>query len=249
MWQKFLWKTYWKIEGLLVPEMGRLQPSYGAVLRSCLDFSTTWLDLGCGHALLPTWLSTEEKALSRNCRCLIGIDYDMASLMKHRTLDKKIRGDITELPLKTSSLELITSNMVVEHLKDPLSCFREVNRVLKPGGLFVLHTPNILAYPALISLLIPEKAKRKMIRVLQGRKDEDVFRTYYRANSRYKLAELARRSNFMIRRLDLLVGHALFPLITPLAVLELMWTRLLMISRFEGMRPNIVAALQKRRGR
>lgn len=42
------------------------------------------------------------------------------------------------LPLPDASVDLITSGVLVHELRQPVSLFREVARVLKPGGVFIL---------------------------------------------------------------------------------------------------------------
>ena len=45
-----------------------------------------------------------------------------------------------ELP--DESFDVVLLNHVIEHIDDPLRTLREVNRVLKPGGHFVIETPR-----------------------------------------------------------------------------------------------------------
>ncbi|MHC4481732.1 MAG: class I SAM-dependent methyltransferase [Planctomycetota bacterium] len=46
------------------------------------------------------------------------------------------------LPCEDGALDALTCTEVIEHLEDPFKAVREFNRVLKPGGLLVLTTPN-----------------------------------------------------------------------------------------------------------
>ena len=54
------------------------------------------------------------------------------------------RADIEKetLPWEDGSMDTITCMQVVEHLHDPGSLFREVSRLLKPGGLLFIETPH-----------------------------------------------------------------------------------------------------------
>ena len=44
--------------------------------------------------------------------------------------------------LEDESVDVLLLNHVIEHVEDPLHTFQEVNRVLKPGGHFVIETPR-----------------------------------------------------------------------------------------------------------
>lgn len=48
--------------------------------------------------------------------------------------DNTLRGDCLALPFRDGSVDLILSQAVIEHVKDPDLAFREMRRVLRPGG-------------------------------------------------------------------------------------------------------------------
>ena len=61
--------------------------------------------------------------------------------------------DIRSLPLKennfpASSFNAVLASHLIEHLNDPASLVREVNRILIPGGRFFVTTPNISGFQA-----------------------------------------------------------------------------------------------------
>jgi SAM-dependent methyltransferase len=63
---------------------------------------------------------------------------------------KKIEGNAIvvdlngPLPLKDQSMDYVTCIEGVEHLRNPFAFVAEVGRVLKPGGTFIITTPNVL---------------------------------------------------------------------------------------------------------
>ncbi len=204
-----------------------------------------WLDLGCGHQMLPPWrLEAEHKLVARAGR-VVGLDYDGPSLYDHMSLTLLTRGDASRLPFPDRSFDLVTANMVVEHLADPDAQFREIRRVLRPGGRFLFHTPNLRGYYASISRLVPDPVKRKVIRTLQEREEKDVFPTRYLANSAGRIEELGRATGFGIRRIRLVVSSPQFLAVPPLVFFELLWIRLLMTRPLRRFRTNIIAVLER----
>ena len=53
-----------------------------------------------------------------------------------------IRSDALEIPLRSGTLDLVSAFQVVEHIGSPDGFFDEARRVLKPGGILLLSTPN-----------------------------------------------------------------------------------------------------------
>jgi ubiquinone/menaquinone biosynthesis C-methylase UbiE len=218
---------------------------YEKVLKEHVNGNTKWLDLGCGHQVLPFWREAEERELVGRCGTIVGMDYDLPSLQKHRSVSLRVRGHIDSLPFKDSHFDLVTANMVVEHLGDPALQFREINRILKPGGVFLFHTPNARGYPTLINQMVPEKLKHKLIFILDGRQEDDVFETHYCANTQSDISELAQSTGFQVANFRLTVSDAVCALIPPIAVPELIYLRLLMTKRFRSWRTNIITVLRK----
>jgi SAM-dependent methyltransferase len=243
-----LFKVYWRMRRTIAPTLRYSQYTYEESLRRHLKGRTRWIDIGCGHSILPTWRATEEKQLVEQCKVLVGIDYDMASLKQHPTIHWRVRGDVTKLPFQPGSFDLVTANMVVEHLDRPEEQFQEIGRLLKPRGLFLFHTPNAMGYGVMMGRLLPDGLKRRLALLLQGRKEEDVFETYYRANTESRIRALAEASGFRVAEVDIFVADAIFAMIPPIAAVELLWLRLLMTRPFRPFRTNIITVLQKADG-
>lgn len=51
-------------------------------------------------------------------------------------------GRLRDAGLAEGGFDAVVMNDVIEHMTNPLAEIREVHRVLRPGGLFILHTPN-----------------------------------------------------------------------------------------------------------
>ncbi len=93
-----------------------------------------------------------------------------------------------------ASVDLIVSDFVLEHIDDPAEFFAEVNRVLKPAGVFCARTTNRLGYVGLAASVVPNRRHARVLGTVQrDRKEIDVFPTRYRANTVWRLrAELGR---------------------------------------------------------
>lgn len=242
-----LFRIYWALEKLIAPGLKYSHALYEDVLASQVHRDTAWLDLGCGHQILPLWRAEQEQQLVARCKRVVGIDADRPSLSKHRTIKLRVAGDIGRLPWRDESFSLVTANMVVEHLDAPGMQFAEIARVLKPGGVFIMHTPNRRGYATIAARLIPERIKKKLVYVLEGREAEDVFETFYRANTKEEIEKLARAAGFGVQRIRLIVSSAELVIVPPLVVFELLWIRLLMTKHLKSFRTTIIAVLQKTR--
>jgi len=241
-----LFKIYRALERVIAPGLRYAQYLYAEVLDSHVNADVDWLDVGCGHHILPLWRAQEEKSMVARCHKVVGIDASLASLKKHRSIPIRIQGMISRLPFRDESFDLVTANMVVEHLDAPKAQFQEIARILKPDGVFILHTPNRLGYPTIIARVIPERVKKKLIRLLQARPEGDVFRTFYRANTDREIRRAAEATGFDVRQLRMIVTSAQLAVIPPFVIFELMWIRVLMTRRFKSLRTNIIGVLQKR---
>ncbi len=241
-------RFYYRVQPVLVPGLRNAQFAYRDLLESRVTREVRWLDIGCGRRLLPDWMPGSEETQSRiigSARAAFGIDPDFASLKDNRALDMRVAGDSNHLPFADCSFDLLTANMVVEHISDPDALLREARRILKPGGVFIFHTPNSRSYATFFSTLVPESWKKRLIGFLEGRKEEDVFPTFYRMNAASRIRAIAERNGLRTAELRMTESSAQAVMLGPAIILELLWIRILRISVFRGWRSNIIAVLQK----
>ncbi len=96
------------------------------------------LDAGCGAGKLL-------KDLSADYDPAVGVDISPVgvSLCKKRGLTKLITGSVSGLPFKDGSFDAAISLDVIYHMQvaDDRTALRELQRVLKPGGILVLNLP------------------------------------------------------------------------------------------------------------
>lgn len=183
---------------IAAPEMTRnSQYAYFEALTAALRGSSgDWLDLGCGHGFMPEWFPV--RAVPIETWNPVGIDPDYAALRRHRGLRWRVRAVGEGLPFRDAIFDLVTANMVIEHVADPTRLFREVRRVLKPTGMCLIHTPNRWGYTTVLARLIPNRILVPLTMWLLRRRAEDIYPTHYRANTVADLTRLAAETGLRI---------------------------------------------------
>jgi SAM-dependent methyltransferase len=94
------------------------------------------LDVGCGSG---DWLVRMQEL----GWAVQGVDFDEAAVQAARSRGLTIRnGGLEAQRYPSASFDVVTLNHVIEHLPDALATLSECRRILKPGGMLVLYTPN-----------------------------------------------------------------------------------------------------------
>lgn len=95
------------------------------------------LDVGCGNGQRLEMFQAHGWEVE-------GQDVDADALMEATRRGLTVHlGELADVGLPPDSFDVVTMNHVIEHVHDPRSLLRECLRVLKPGGRFVLVTPNV----------------------------------------------------------------------------------------------------------
>jgi SAM-dependent methyltransferase len=176
---------------------------------------------------------------------VVGLDPDFEALGKHPTINARVRGDVSRLPFYSGTFELVSANMVFEHLQEPASQMAEIARVLRPGGVLIFHTPNKYGYGVLVARVLPDWVKARLAQFLQGREEEDVYPTFYRANSTHTIRAMAEQCGLQVREIALIVSTPTLIMIPPLVLFELVLLRALETRWLRPFRTNIIAVLEK----
>jgi SAM-dependent methyltransferase len=129
---------------LRYPEWANTYGNYnppGAILNwiERLDRSVRVLELGAGGGYLL------EELGDRGFRHLTGSDITVTALaeMSRRKHGFTVVGaDAESLPFAEQSFDVVISSDVLEHLTRPHQHLSEVHRLLKPGGVYLVKTPN-----------------------------------------------------------------------------------------------------------
>lgn len=241
-------RQLWRLQKLLTPELRHAQYAFVGTLTPLLGQKPVWLDLGCGRAVVPEWLHPPDFARVQRAidqaTMSVGVDCDEQSLRDNK-LVRKVRAGIERLPFAARSFDLVSANMVVEHLDFPENSLREIRRILKPGGHFVFHTPNLCSPFILASALAPEWLKRRVIRLVESRQDEDVFKTHYRLNTASVIRRCAKESGFSVVEIKSVCTTPISWVLGPFVIFELLMIRILSRRGFGTLRPNLIAVLER----
>lgn len=110
--------------------------------RSFLNIrpTDTLLDLGCGGGRNIQYFLTKANKV-------YGMDYSRASVDIARMLNDKdikdgrcqiIEGDVKNIPFDDKTFDFVTAFETIYFWKDIEACFREIHRILKDGGEFLI---------------------------------------------------------------------------------------------------------------
>jgi SAM-dependent methyltransferase len=173
----------WKMIDALYPEDKDKYAIVKGLVLGALKNGAVILDAGCGH-------KTELPENTFDHLVVIGLDTVFEDVRRNESVHWRICSTLDGLPLKDESLDVVMSNMVFEHLKDPQRTFGELSRVLRKGGCLIFMTPCIYNIVTLINRIIPNRFHQGLGSLLTGIDEADIFPTYYRANSIRKLRRL-----------------------------------------------------------
>ena len=102
-----------------------------------------FLDLGTGPAQIPIFLAQRCPSIR-----ITGIDLsvNMLTLGEQHVAEAGLADRITlecvdakALPYPDQSFDGVISNSIIHHLPDPMAAFREISRVIRPGGLILIR--------------------------------------------------------------------------------------------------------------
>lgn len=156
------------------------------------------LDFGAGRGTHFTQSPDDRQSVHNAMNWLapkvnhrIGCDVDPV-VLENKALDKAYvleAKDDHRIPLDDESCDCVIVDWVVEHLPNPLASFKDIWRVLRPGGTVCIRTSNQWHYSYLVAAAVADtKLEGWLLNRSQPDRDEvDVFPKLYRANSRSRL--------------------------------------------------------------
>jgi len=155
----------------LVPEVHQGQVAYLEHLlryRFCAQFvrGRRVLDVATGSGYGAQALAQAGAAL------VVGLDYDPQAIgyaRQHYPGPAFVVADAHHLPFPPAAFQVVVSLETIEHLERPEAFLDEVRRVLAPGGLLILSTPQKGVYPPGNPYHVREFTVEELASLLQAR--------------------------------------------------------------------------------
>ncbi len=100
------------------------------------------LEAGCGEGY-------GADLIADVARRVIGLDYDESAVAHVRARYPRVEmrhGNLAELPLPDGAVDVVVNFQVIEHLWDQGQFVAECLRVLRPGGVLLMSTPNRITF-------------------------------------------------------------------------------------------------------
>ena len=100
------------------------------------------LEAGCGEGY-------GADLIAGLARSVVALDYDEITVAHVRACYPRVdvrRGNLASLPLRSASVDVVVNFQVIEHLWDQPQFVAECARVLRPGGLLLMSTPNRITF-------------------------------------------------------------------------------------------------------
>ena len=211
----------WEIFRHEYPNYVNEDERYMQRIRQLLTPDARVLDAGCG------WTLPFARQLAGEVAEVVGVDLGIDFKPPEPNV-RAVEGNLEALPFPDASFDLVMSRSVLEHLEHPEAVFREVSRVLKPGGHFVFLIPNFYDYVSLASWMIPNQVHGFVVEKLLGRDPRDTFPTFYRANTLQDLTRLSQQAGMTLEEGQLLSQYPAYLMFSPTAFKAgIAWDKLL----------------------
>jgi len=125
-------------------------PIYDAVLARALPAARgRVLDFGAGTGTMAARLAAEPAVTD-----VVAADLAPPEEGNAPAKVRWLRADLNEpLPVAAQQFDLLVAVEIIEHLENPRAVAREWRRLLAPGGMLVMSTPNVECIRSLLALV------------------------------------------------------------------------------------------------
>jgi ubiquinone biosynthesis O-methyltransferase len=139
------------------------------------------LDIGCQYGVFSFYLAqkgAKVTGMDISRRWIDRCRREAEDKYGDKELDFLV-GDAQQLPFEDKSFDIVVCSEVVEHVDHPGNVMSEINRVLVPGGVLVLSTPNTASYYVWIwkavKSVLPMKQIRRVLNKIIAKGMDDAY--------------------------------------------------------------------------
>jgi len=118
----------------------RLLKKISSLLQKINAASRLGLDVGCGEGNIIYYLNNME-----TIKNLVAVDLNREKLKfakKNYPVCTYLNADVDKLIFKNDSFGYIIATEIFEHLNDPISAMREIQRVARTGAYLIISVPH-----------------------------------------------------------------------------------------------------------
>lgn len=168
---------------------------YGEVIKEPFK---DLLDAGCGTGEMI-------HLFNRDCpgKNYTGIDLseNMIQVAKRKNIENTefVVGDCENFPFQENSFDVVTCSMSFHHYPDPLSFFESLNRVLRPGGRFILRD---MATSSKIMMWLINRIEMPIVNTLAKKGDVHCY-------TREDIQKLCEKSGLTLEKYEIRKGFRL----------------------------------------
>jgi SAM-dependent methyltransferase len=194
-----------------------------------------WLDIGAGN---NTWITEQPGA-----EFSVGLDIEKKTGL---VLDTETGGYVVaaseNIPFKDNSFSFITSRYTFEHLKSPEVTLDEIHRVLKPGGIFVILTPNVRSPIVFAAGLIPFTVRKMILKNLFNEIPSGTYKTFYKINS----PDSIKNKSGHLQLTKLIMVEDVFCQSHILYFLSIAYFKIIRLFGLDSLKNNMIAIFEKK---
>jgi|WetSurMetagenome_2_1015567.scaffolds.fasta_scaffold01171_11 ubiquinone/menaquinone biosynthesis C-methylase UbiE len=155
--QQKTYRSRWHLLNRWLPSASRVD-----VAISLLPGGKRLLDVGCGNGELLLKASPSYSEVYGFDVATVNIERAQQTLAALRNCEVKLIAgniDVDGLPFEDSFFDSTTCIAVLQHVFDVYGAFKEIRRVLKPGGTLVLETNNLAYFGHRLALLLGKQPR------------------------------------------------------------------------------------------
>ena len=124
------------------------------------------LDIASGDGYGSAYLATTAKSV-------VGVDVDPMAVEHSKDAYRAsnlnyLQGSATAIPAEDASFDVVVSMETLEHLEEHEAFLLEIRRVLRPGGILYMSTPNIVVYSGPFEPINPFHKRELSLAEFQG---------------------------------------------------------------------------------